>query len=168
MTERKPNDDRPHGVHEVVAAAERAAHAAQAVSRAASMMGPTGARSLGRNPLLAILLFLALYFVARLSLESTTLSTATRMLIAVLPLPAFAWFLWAFINGIREADELERRIQLEALAVAFPLTLSLFMTLALMQIAVPLSPDDWSYRHTFPFIYVFYLVGVVMARRRYS
>ena len=72
-----------------------------------------------------------------------------------------------FVQRIREADELERRVQLEALAVAFPLTALLFMTLGLMQIAVPLSPDNWSYRHTWPLIYVFYFVGLMAARRRY-
>ena len=84
------------------------------------------------------------------------------MALALLPLPAFLWFLWTFIAGVRGADELERRIQLEALAVAFPLTLVLIMTLGLLQIAVPLSPDDWSYRHIWPFLYVFYLLGLTL------
>ena len=113
-------------------------------------------------------LFLVLFFAARGLLELEGLSTAIRVALALLPLPAFLWFLWTFIAGVREADELERRIQLEALAVAFPLTLVLIMTLGLLQIAVPLSPDDWSYRHIWPTLYVFYVLGLSWARRRYA
>jgi len=48
------------------------------------------------------------------------------------------------------------------------LTALLIMTLGLLQIAVPLSPDDWSYRHIFPFVYIFYICGLMAARRRYQ
>jgi hypothetical protein len=43
----------------------------------------------------------------------------------------------------------------------------LVMTLGLLQIAIPLPPEDWSYRHIWPLIYVFYLFGLTFARRRY-
>jgi hypothetical protein len=36
--------------------------------------------------------------------------------------------------------------------VAFPLSLLLVMTLGLLQIAVPLPPGDWSYRHLWPLL----------------
>jgi hypothetical protein len=115
----------------------------------------------------SIAVWTVLFFVARFALELETLSMPARILIALLPLPAFAWFLWAFVTSIGDADELERRIQLEALAVAFPLTLLLVMTLGLLQIAVPLNPEDWSYRHIWPILYVFYLFGLMRARKRY-
>lgn len=65
-------------------------------------------------------------------------------------------------------DELERRIQLEALAFAYPLALLLLMTLGLLEFVVELNPNDWSYRHVWQFTVVFYLFGVVMAKRRYQ
>ena len=113
-------------------------------------------------------LWLALFFVARGMLEMTDLSVPVRVSLALLPVPAFAWFLWEFTQMISQADELERRIQLEALAVAFPLTLLLLMTLGLLQVAIELNMDDWSYRHIWPFVYAFYLFGLVRARRRYQ
>jgi hypothetical protein len=112
-------------------------------------------------------LWLVLYFVARLALEATTLAPWQRVIIALLPVPVFVWFLWAVAQWMKRADELERRIQLEALAVAFPLTLLLVMTLGLLQIAIELSMDDWSYRHTWPIIYLFYIFGLMRARKRY-
>jgi hypothetical protein len=142
-------------------------HLGRQVVDKAGQIGAHGRRNISRRAGLAAFVWMVLFFIARFSLESPAWSPVTRVTIALLPLPAFVWFLWAFVQGIREADELERRIQLEALAVAFPLTALLFMTLGLMQIAVPLSPDNWSYRHTWPLIYVFYFVGLMAARRRY-
>ena len=113
-------------------------------------------------------LALMTFFAARFALESPGLGTPARIAIALAPLPFFAWALVEFVRGVSDGDELERRIQLEALAVAFPLTLFLLMMLGLLQIAVPLSPEDWSYRHIWPFLFVFYLVGTQRARRRYE
>ena len=108
------------------------------------------------------------FFVARFALESEGLGSSSRIAIALVPVPFFAWMLVEFVRRVSEGDELERRIQLEALAVAFPLTLFMLLLLGLLQIAVPLSPEDWSYRHIWPFLYVFYIVGIQRARRRYA
>jgi hypothetical protein len=163
----KHDSERSGGLDEVFAAADKVTAAAGHISRKSAGFGPLGGRRLGRHLGVSIGLFLALFFVARMLLELDTLSTTSRVLISMLPLPVFGWFLWSFVQSVSLADELERRIQLEALAVAFPLTILLIMTLGLLQIAVPLSPDDWSYRHIWPFMYVFYLAGLTWARRRY-
>ena len=119
--------------------------------------------------LLQIFLWIASYFAIRLTLESSIeLSSRVRLAIAFLPTPLFAFFLWNFIRAIRTADELERRIQLEALAFAFPAGLLLLSTLGLVQRAVNLSFQDWSYNHVWPMFVVLYIAGVVLARRRYT
>lgn len=155
------------GMNEAPDEVGRASPVAGSIGVRAADLGPHGARRIGRSVGIAIGVFLVLFLAARFLLELDTLSTAARVTIALAPLPAFAWFLWSFVQSVSLADELERRIQLEALAVAFPLTISLLMTLGLLQIAVPLSPDDWSYRHIWPTVYVFYLLGLIRARRRY-
>ena len=129
--------------------------------------GPLAGRRASRAVGLGALVLMLLYFGARMLLELPNLPPALRIAIALVPLPPFLWLLAAFIRDVRQADELERRIHLEALAVAFPLTLVLIVTLALLQIAVPLSPEDWSYRHIWPLLYVFYLAGLTHARRQY-
>ena len=113
-------------------------------------------------------LWVGTYFGARMLLEGQGLGTPLRIVVALVPVLPFAGLLWRVIGGIRQMDELERRIQLEALAVAFPLAILMMMVLGLLQLAVELSPDDWSYRHLWPFLFVFYLLGVVRARARYS
>lgn len=123
--------------------------------------GPVIAATLG--------LWIVLYFAARAWLEARPdMPDAWRIAIAFGPVPVFALFLTLFIAGLREADELERRIQLEALAVAFPLGLLLLTTLALVQRAVELDPQNWSYNHVFPMFVFFYFGGVALARRRYA
>jgi len=167
----KENDaqqPRSHGADRALDAADEAIGVAETVTRKASRMGPLGDRRLSRRVGLSFAIWLVLFFGARFALEATSLSTLSRVLIALSPVPAFVWFLITFVAGVGEADELERRIQLEALALAFPLTVVLIMTLGLLQVAIPLSPDDWSYRHIWPIVYMFYLFGVVRSRRRYQ
>lgn len=112
-------------------------------------------------------IWLVTFFLARVALELTTIAPAVRIGAALLPLPFFAAFLILFIRGVRSADELERRIQGEALAIAYPLALVLLMTLALMERAVGLKFQDWSYMHTWVYLPIFYLLGLAIARRRY-
>lgn len=112
-------------------------------------------------------LFGLTYVAARLLLE-LPLAPAPAIAVAVFPVPFFALWLLALIRGLRRLDELEQRIQLEAVAVAFLLALVLVMTLGLLELAVTLSRDDWSYRHVWAFLPLFYLFGLTLARRRYQ
>lgn len=88
-------------------------------------------------------------------------------MVALLPLPFFLMWLVGLLREMRAMDELQRRIQLEALGVAFPLTLVLIMTLGLFEAARPLNPDNWSFRHVWQFLVLFYVIGLFVARRRY-
>jgi hypothetical protein len=112
--------------------------------------------------------WILLYFAARGLLKHLELGPGLRVGIALVPIPFFAGFLWHTVRDVRSADEFERRIHFEALAVAYPLAMLLLMTLALMQRAVSLKFEDWSYAHVWIYLPVFYLLGLVIARRRYS
>lgn len=90
-----------------------------------------------------------------------------RVAVALVPIIPFGLFLWYFTDSLRRGDELERRIQLEALAIAFPLAVLLLMVLALVELAMPLNPNDWSYRHTWQFLPILWLGGLAIAKRRY-
>ena len=107
------------------------------------------------------------YFGARLLLKVTGLPSWERVAISLIPIPFFLWFLWRFVKGMRLADELQRRIQLEALAIAFPLSIVLLMTLGLLQRAIDLPMNDWSYAHTWLYLPLFYIFGQSWAARRY-
>lgn len=53
-------------------------------------------------------------------------------------------------------------------AIAFPLVMLLFMLLGLLELVIPLSPEDWSYRHVWYYLPIFYFVGLGIAWRRYK
>jgi hypothetical protein len=114
------------------------------------------------------LIWILVYFVTRGLLESTLLQEGWRIVVALAPMIPFSFFLAFMLASIRSMDELQRRIQLEALAIAFPLAILLFMLLGLLELAIPLSPDDWSYRHTWSFLPLFYFIGLAIASRRYQ
>lgn len=132
---------------------------------------PPASRSASRArwPMLVwVALWLLSYFAVRAVLEAgDALGDGARVAIALAPLLPFLAFLRLFVAGLRQLDELERRIQLEALAIAFPLTIVLLMVLGLVQLAVPLSPADWSYRHVWAYLPLFYVGGLALAGRRY-
>jgi hypothetical protein len=117
---------------------------------------------------LPFVVFAVAYILARGLLEASGLANWLMVSIALTPIPAFAWVLVTIIRGIRSLDELQRRVHLEALAFAFPLTLLLLMTLGLLDLAVELSPEDWGYRHIWPYAYLFYLAGLTISWRRYK
>lgn len=110
--------------------------------------------------------FLA-WFVGRAVLE-TAVPTWIRIVAALAPTPLAGAALLAIIRSARDLDELEKRIQLEALAFAFVLSMLLLMTLGLLELAIALNRDDWSYRHVWAMLPVFYFGGLIIARRRYS
>ena len=126
-------------------------------------------RAYDRPMVVLLLSWLVLHFAVRGYLEARPeLPSSWRLALAFVPVPVFVLTLWRFLVALRRADELERRIQLEALALAFPLGLLLLTTLGLVQRAVELSFQDWSYIHVSQMFFVLYLVGVVVARRRYT
>lgn len=100
-------------------------------------------------------------------LHTLSFPIPVRAGIALLPLLGFGWFLWRYVRHIRRLDELHQRVELEALAIAFPLTIGLLMTLGQMQIArqgagwFPLTNWFWTY------LVLLYLLGRTIAARRY-
>lgn len=121
-----------------------------------------------RTVILTGLAWLLVYVLTRRLLEDEQLSQGWRILVALAPLLPFAFFLVLTLTGIRALDELQRRIQLEALAIAFPLAILFFMMLGLLELAIPLSPQDWSYRHTWSYLPLFYFIGLAFASKRYQ
>lgn len=124
-------------------------------------------KSLSRPAVWVFAWFIAWVF-ARVVLESSTAASWLRVMAALAPTPIAGVALITVIRGARELDELEQRIQLEALAFAFVLAVLLLMTLGLMELAITLNRDDWSYRHVWAMLPLFYFGGLVLARRRYA
>ena len=101
--------------------------------------------------------------------EMPQLSNAVRVPVVLVPVAIFAYFIFQqrrlTIDG---SDELEQRIQLEALSIAYPLTFLLIVLLGQLERVIVLNPEDWDYSHIWPFIFIFYLVGLMIARKQYQ
>lgn len=111
----------------------------------------------------------AVYAAARFILAQVKLAQTLRVIVAVLPVPFFALFLLSFIRRIRRLDELQRKIQLEALAIAYALAILFRMTLGLFNTVIPLPlTEHWSYEHVWLYLLFFYFVGLGIARERYQ
>lgn len=122
----------------------------------------------GTRLLVRGLLWLSIFFLSRGLLELEVASSSARVLIALLPAPFFAWYLWTWMKGISEMDELQRRIELEALGFAFPSALLVLATLGLLDVAVTLDRDDFSLRNTWLMMPLLYYIGLWLAKRRYQ
>jgi hypothetical protein len=122
----------------------------------------------GTRLLIRGLLWISIYALSRGLLALDVAPPAGRIAIALLPVPFFVWWLWTWTKGVSKMDELERRIELEALAFAFPLTVILLMTLGLLDIAVPLDADDFSLRHVWAMLPMLYYIGLWRATGRYK
>jgi hypothetical protein len=155
-------------LHRKRKAAEAAAKAAKLGAHTAGEALEANRRVYGVRLLIAGLLWGSVYLIARglLSLEIGT--PLVRAAIALLPIPFFIAYLWTWMNRLTEMDELERRIELEALGFAFPATLVLLMALGLLDIAITLNPDDFSVRQLWFMLPLMYYIGLWRAKRRYQ
>ena len=133
-----------------------------------SAKSATTATPLLARPMLWGIAWFIAWIGARVVLESTSVPTWARIVAALAPAPIAGAALLTILREARELDELEKRIQLEALAFAFVLAMLLLMTLGLMELAITLNRDDWSYRHVWALLPALYFAGLVLARRRYT
>lgn len=127
-----------------------------------------GSTTVFTRPALWVSAWFVAWIGARVVLEGAAVPVWARIAAAVAPAPIAGAALLTILRGARELDELEQRIQLEALAIAFVLGLLLIMTLGLLELAITLNRDDWSYRHVWAMLPLFYVAGLVVSRRRYA
>ncbi len=106
---------------------------------------------------------------ARLALDKDLqLPAWVKVTAALVPILPTALFLWVVVSALCGLDELHRRVHLEALVIAYPLAILLLVTLGFLQLAIDLPPEDWSYRHVWPFLPCFYFIGLAIAWGRYK
>ncbi|HYD51352.1 MAG TPA: hypothetical protein VEA99_01945 [Gemmatimonadaceae bacterium] len=123
------------------------------------------ARALLLHPNAAALLSAAATLLSSWLLKHTALPAAARVVVALLVVPPLLLFLVLQLRWLRGRDELQQRIQLEALAVGF--CGSLVLGLAAIQLRhagalPPLNPGvAWSA------MVALYIVGFYLACRRY-
>jgi len=115
-----------------------------------------------------IVLWAVSFLGARAALDPDLgLPSWLKVIAALIPIVPTALFLWLIVSAVRSLDELHRRVHLEALVIAYPLAILLLMTLGLLQLAINLPAEDWSYRHVWVYLPLFYFIGLGVAWARY-
>jgi hypothetical protein len=134
------------------------------------MTSPVTARSTpraSRGVLVAIAAFATGYALAVIAAERAGMAPAVRVAFALLAVAGFVAFIAAEVRVIRGLDELQQRIQLETLAVAFPLALVLVFGVGMLERA---GVSIWGFRElrdAWPLVALPYVVGLALALRRY-
>jgi hypothetical protein len=113
-------------------------------------------------------LWVGTYFAARYALSLLPPDSGARPVVAIVPVIPTLIVLWILHGVIGRLDELQRRVHLEATVIAFTLTIALLWVLGLLELAVELDRDDWSYRHVWAFMPAFYFIGLAVSWRRYK
>ena len=91
------------------------------------------ARPVSLRNFLSIALLITAVFVVGATLDRTTLSPRLRLALVLIPIPIAIWAFREYIRDVRSWDEFQRKAMLEALAIAFPLTLMMAMVVGLLQ-----------------------------------
>jgi hypothetical protein len=118
--------------------------------------------------LIAASLVLAIAYVAATLMQKVlTLGPVAGLAVALLPAAGCVYFLFEEVRVMRSLDELQLRIQLEALAIGFPTVGVILLTLGFLQrggfLAEPVDLRNlWG---MLPFCYLF---GLLIARKRYQ
>lgn len=114
----------------------------------------------------SVVLLMSVAITASWVLKNFDLGTVARLTVALLPVPAFILFILAEVQVLSRVDELQRRIQLEALAIAFPSAVVMGVALEYLQKAGFVTA--WTIGDFWPLIGALYLPAYLIARWRYS
>jgi hypothetical protein len=96
-----------------------------------------------------------------------TLGRVSGLAVAVLPAAGCAYLLFEEVRYMRRLDELQKQIQLEALAIGFPAAMVLLVLIGFLHYGGFL-PEKMDLRNLWLLAPFCYLLGLVIARRRYQ
>ena len=117
------------------------------------------------TPVTVALFVAATDIVTALVLAGMELSQTARVAIALLPIPANVWLIAIILRSLRRLDEFLKRIQFEAVAVAFLTTGMAALTYGQLQTAKVVGPLNGGI--IWAFMLVSYVLGYVIAARHY-
>lgn len=107
--------------------------------------------------------------IASVSLLKHVDEPVLRAMVALMPVPPIAFAMRAMVRRIRDADELQRQIELEALSVATLLVSLGYLTAGFLQKAGVIDvPSSVAMIWVFPLVCVVYGFAKILVNRRYA
>ena len=108
------------------------------------------------------------YIGSLFALKTLNIPQAAGIMLTFVTIIAFALFIYKYYRSIYFMDEVQIKIQMEAIVIGFSLGLLLMLALGLLELSIQLNKDDWSYRHLFPMFIAFYFIGLLISRNKYN
>jgi len=137
------------------------------LSSACDTAPPALRRRYSREMMVAMGTYVVL-LVLSIALLKRVEGTALRACIALLPVPSIAMTLRAMIRYIRDVDELQQRIELQAVSFAAAFVSLLYLTGGLLQAARVLDiPASAAMIWVFPMVCLAYGLAKIVVSRRY-
>jgi hypothetical protein len=99
-------------------------------------------------------------------LKNVQMGADLRVVVALIPVAPSAWLVWQMGRAILGLDELQRKIQLEGLALAFAATTLFTVIYGMLQVAKVGVPDLQLF-YVYVVMILFYALGTYLAGRRY-
>lgn len=113
------------------------------------------------------LIFAVSFPISVFGLSRYSLSVPIALFIIAINALLFGVYTAKLIQTIKSLDEVQIRIQLEAVSVAFVLSLLLVMILDMVGLVGDLKLDNISFLYIFPLLFFFYLIGLFISKRKY-
>ncbi len=122
-----------------------------------------------REILLAMAAYAVAVVISLFLLRRAELDAPVRALLALLPVPPIAFVMRAMVRYIRDVDEMQQRIELEAVSIGTALVCVAYMAGGFLQAAKVIDvPAASAMIWVFPFICAAYGVAKAIVVRRYQ
>ena len=113
------------------------------------------------------IIWIVTYLVCLLIVKKILLPKWAGISLALIPAVTFAIFIYQYIKKISSMDEVEIRIQLEAVVWGFSLALLLPMILGSLNLVITLNNRNWGYLSLVNYFVLFYFIGLIISQRKY-
>jgi hypothetical protein len=112
-----------------------------------------------------LLVYLGLTFLSVELLHHAGIGEPWRSMVGLVPMAGAVWCCWAVLRQLHRLDEMQLRLQLEGLAVAFAGTALLSVSYGFLE---SVGYPRLSMFYVWPLMAVLWQIGLLLARRRYQ
>lgn len=113
------------------------------------------------------LVFAISFPISVLYLSKYHVQTPLALLIIAVNVILFVVFTAKELQSIKSLDEVQIRIQLEAVSIAFILSLLVIMTFGMLGLVKALKFEKIDSLYIFAMLFLFYILGLIISTRKY-
>jgi hypothetical protein len=107
------------------------------------------------------------YIGSLLAFRTMDVPKEAGIVLTLVTVLSFILFVYKYYRSIFFMDEVQIKIQMEAIVIAFAIGLTTLITLGLLELFISLNKNDWSYRHIVPLFATAYFLGLFISKRKY-